>query len=130
MSIKTGIATRLGPYSFLTGQTGWRRGRDSNPGCLATRRFSRPVLSTTQPPLQRRRDYTALYQSDKKYPLIFSLIAPADYAPNILWRGSLAGRIMAEGVAGTGEGREVSRGGDKPNSGALELIEAVTGLGL
>ena len=29
----------------------WRRDRDSNPGSLSTRRFSRPVLSTTQPPL-------------------------------------------------------------------------------
>ena len=29
----------------------WRRGRDSNPGYLSIRRFSRPVLSTTQPPL-------------------------------------------------------------------------------
>ena len=30
----------------------WRRGRDSNPRCLAARRFSRPVHSTTLPPLQ------------------------------------------------------------------------------
>ena len=30
----------------------WRRGRDSNPRTLAGQRFSRPPLSTTQPPLQ------------------------------------------------------------------------------
>ena len=30
----------------------WRRGRESNPRYLAARRFSRPVLSTTQPPLR------------------------------------------------------------------------------
>ena len=31
---------------------GWRRGRDSNPGRRYPRWFSRPVLSTTQPPLR------------------------------------------------------------------------------
>ena len=31
---------------------GWRRGWDSNPRAVARRRFSRPVLSTTQPPLR------------------------------------------------------------------------------
>ena len=36
----------------------WRRGRYSNPGYLAIRRFSRPVLSATQPPLHKERDYT------------------------------------------------------------------------
>ena len=30
-----------------------RRGRDSNPRYLSVRRFSRPVQSTTLPPLQR-----------------------------------------------------------------------------
>ena len=30
----------------------WRRGRDSNPRHLAVRRFSRPLFSTTQPPLR------------------------------------------------------------------------------
>ncbi len=30
----------------------WRRGRDSNPRTVARQRFSRPPLSTTQPPLQ------------------------------------------------------------------------------
>ena len=30
-----------------------RRGRDSNPRCLAAQRFSRPPQSTTLPPLQR-----------------------------------------------------------------------------
>ena len=29
----------------------WRRGRDSNPGRVTPQRFSRPPLSTTQPPL-------------------------------------------------------------------------------
>ena len=29
----------------------WRRDRDSNPGYLSVRRFSRPVHSTTLPPL-------------------------------------------------------------------------------
>ena len=29
-----------------------RRDRDSNPGCLAAQRFSRPPQSTTLPPLQ------------------------------------------------------------------------------
>ncbi len=37
----------------------WRRGRDSNPRTLAGQRFSRPPLSTTQPPLQ------SLYTFDK-----------------------------------------------------------------
>ena len=31
----------------------WRRGRDSNPRYLSVRRFSRPVQSTTLPPLQK-----------------------------------------------------------------------------
>ena len=30
----------------------WRRGRDSNPGILSDQRFSRPPLSTAQPPLR------------------------------------------------------------------------------
>ena len=32
----------------------WRRGWDSNPRILADQRFSRPPLSTTQPPLRKR----------------------------------------------------------------------------
>ena len=36
----------------------WRRGRDSNPGYLSVRWFSRPVLSTAQPPLRRVRIMT------------------------------------------------------------------------
>ena len=31
----------------------WRRGRDSNPGKVALHWFSRPALSTAQPPLRR-----------------------------------------------------------------------------
>jgi predicted MPP superfamily phosphohydrolase len=33
----------------------WRRGRDSNPGKVALQRFSRPPLSTAQPPLRQGR---------------------------------------------------------------------------
>ena len=40
--------------SMVGGNEKWRRGRDSNPGTVSRRRFSRPVLSTTQPPLLLR----------------------------------------------------------------------------
>ncbi len=40
----------------------WRRGRDSNPRTVAGQRFSRPPLSTTQPPLQ------TLYELDRMIP--------------------------------------------------------------
>ena len=36
------------------GEGEWRRGWDSNPRCLSARRFSRPVPSTTRPPLRGR----------------------------------------------------------------------------
>ena len=39
----------------------WRRGRDSNPRTLAGQRFSRPPLSTTQPPLQKYDDIISYY---------------------------------------------------------------------
>ena len=35
-----------------SGRVEWRRGRDSNPRCLAARRFSRPVQSSALPPLR------------------------------------------------------------------------------
>ncbi len=43
------------PYEkarHLPGFFVWRRGRDSNPGTCYSQRFSRPPLSTTQPPLR------------------------------------------------------------------------------
>ncbi len=36
----------------------WRRSRDSNPGSFNTQRFSRPPLSTTQPPLRNDAHFT------------------------------------------------------------------------
>ena len=37
--------------ALFSESTNWRRGRDSNPRTLASQRFSRPPLSTAQPPL-------------------------------------------------------------------------------
>ena len=42
-----------------------RRDRDSNPGCLAAQRFSRPPQSTTLPPLQILNDIQDSYVSFK-----------------------------------------------------------------
>ncbi len=43
------------PYTQLVVESDWRRGRDSNPRYRfrPVRRFSKPLLSTTQPPLRR-----------------------------------------------------------------------------
>src|SRR5512142_2119410 len=40
------------PSSGAAAKRGWRRGWDSNPRALAGQRFSRPPLSTAQPPLR------------------------------------------------------------------------------
>ena len=47
-------APSLGPRLY------WRRGRDSNPRDLAARRFSRPLHSTTLPPLQCTYHHSAI----------------------------------------------------------------------
>ena len=39
-------------FALKSRQKKWRRERDSNPRTVARRRFSKPVLSATQPPLR------------------------------------------------------------------------------
>ena len=58
------IKTKKSRKSNIYG-TFLRRDRDSNPGCLAAQRFSRPPQSTTLPPLQILNDIQNLYVSFK-----------------------------------------------------------------
>ena len=58
------IKTKKSRKSNIYG-TFLRRDRDSNPGCLAAQRFSRPPQSTTLPPLQILNDIQDSYVSFK-----------------------------------------------------------------
>src|SRR5690606_18915399 len=62
LSIRHKKAGNYVPAFFL-----WRRGRDSNPRKVALQRFSRPPLSTAQPPLRKGGDYTALVIRSKTH---------------------------------------------------------------